>query len=56
MLIKLFKFIALNWSQIISAIIALLTALIAIFVLIPGPEPEATLQKIVDFIKSISAK
>jgi len=41
----------------LGALTALLTAAIAVASLIPGDEPEATLQKIVDFIsKYLSRK
>jgi hypothetical protein len=41
----------------LGALTALLTAAIAICALIPGDEPEATLQKILDFIsKYLSRK
>lgn len=39
-------------SAIIGAMILLLQAFIAFFLLIPGPQPEATLQKIVDRLQS----
>lgn len=47
-------FIMANWMAVLAAINGVLVALIAVFVLIPGPEPERTLQKIVDFIAKIS--
>lgn len=40
----------------IGAITALLTAVIAIAQLVPGDEPENTLQKIVDFLARFSKK
>lgn len=40
----------------IGAVTALLTAVIAIAQLIPGHEPENTLQKIVDFLAKFSRK
>lgn len=40
----------------IGAITALLTAVIAIAQLIPGDQPEATLQKVVDFLSKFSRK
>jgi len=43
-------------TQILGAVTALLTAGIAVATLFPGDEPEATLQKIVDFISKISRK
>ena len=40
----------------LGALTALLTAAIAICALIPGDEPENTLQKIVDFLSKFSRK
>ena len=40
----------------LGAITALLGAVIAIAQLIPGDEPEATLQRVVDFIAQFSRK
>jgi hypothetical protein len=48
--------ISLPWLQIIEAIGAISAALIALFVLIPGEQPEKTLQKVVDLIRKISRK
>jgi hypothetical protein len=45
-----------NWQQYLGVLSALLVGVIAVCTLIPGPEPEATLQRIVDFIASISRK
>jgi len=40
----------------VGALVALLSAVIAVASLIPGDEPENTLQKIVDFISKFSRK
>ena len=48
--------ISLPWPQILSAASGLCIALIAVFTLIPGDQPEKTLQKIVDLIAKISRK
>ena len=46
-----------DWVAWVGALTALLTAAIAVASLFPGDEPEATLQKIVDFIsKYLSRK
>lgn len=45
-----------HWVDVLHAVSALCGGLIAIFVLIPGDQPEATLQKIVDLIAKISVK
>ena len=50
------NWMAANWQGVLGAISALLMALIAIFMLLPGSEPENTLQKIVDFIAKFSKK
>jgi hypothetical protein len=48
--------IATNWQQYVGILTAVLTAAIAVATVIPGDEPERTLQKIVDFISSVSRK
>jgi hypothetical protein len=40
----------------VGALVALLSAVIAVASLIPGDEPENTLQKIVDFLSKFSRK
>jgi len=40
----------------IAAVVAVLSALIALFMLIPGDQPEKALQGIVDFLKKFSFK
>ena len=45
-----------NYQAVIASIIALLMGVIGVALLIPGPEPERTLQKIVDFLRGISRK
>lgn len=45
-----------NYQNAIVAINALLAALIAVCLLIPGSEPEGFLQKIVDFLAKFSKK
>lgn len=50
------KFVMANYAQIISAAVGLCSALIVIGAMIPGAEPEATLQKIVDFLARFSRK
>jgi hypothetical protein len=48
--------IATNWQQYVGILTAVLTAAVAVATVIPGDEPERTLQKIVDFISQISRK
>jgi len=45
-----------NWAGLVTALVGVFSALIAFFMIIPGEEPEKTLQKIVDFISSFSRK
>lgn len=45
-----------DWLAWLGAVTALLGAIIAIAQLIPGDEPENTLQKIVDFLAKFSRK
>ena len=45
-----------DWLAWVGAITALLGAVIAVAQLIPGDEPENTLQKIVDFLSKFSRK
>lgn len=51
----------LNWAiasgpNFISAVVAVFAALIALFALVPGEQPEKALQKIVDFLAKFSVK
>lgn len=41
---------------VLGAVSALLTALVALFVLIPGDQPEKALQALADTVKKISLK
>jgi len=45
-----------HWQEYLGVITAVLGAAIAVATVIPGDEPERTLQKIVDFISQISRK
>ena len=55
-LATILQWIIANGPQFLTAVVAVLTALIALFMVIPGDEPEKTMQKIVDFLKKFSAK
>lgn len=46
----------LNWLEILGAVTALLVALIAIFELIPGEQPEKALRKVVEILARFSRK
>jgi hypothetical protein len=50
------SFVVNHGTQILGAVTALLMAAIAVATLFPGDEPEATLQKIVNFIEKFSRK
>jgi hypothetical protein len=45
-----------NWEQLIGATSALLTAIIAISLMIPGEQPEKALKAIVAMLEKISKK
>lgn len=45
-----------NYAGLITALNGALLAIIAFFMLIPGNQPEAFLQKVVDFISKFSKK
>ena len=45
-----------NWQSYLGVLTAVLAAAIAVATIVPGDEPERTLQKIVDFISQISRK
>jgi hypothetical protein len=40
----------------VAAVVGILTALIGLFMLIPGDQPEKALQGVVDFIEKFSKK
>lgn len=51
----------LNWAvasgpNMIAAFMAVISALIAFFMLIPGEQPEKALQGVVDFLSKFSVK
>lgn len=45
-----------HYHEVASALVGILTGLIGIFMLVPGDEPERTLQKIVDVLAKFSKK
>lgn len=53
---SVFNFIVAHYAELISALVAVLTALIAVFAIIPGDQPEKALQGVVDFISKFSVK
>jgi hypothetical protein len=54
--IKLISWVSVYGAEILSAVVSAITALIALFMLIPGEQPEKALQKLVDFIAKFSRK
>lgn len=55
-ILAIIGWISAHYMVVISAVVGILTGLIAIFLLIPGDQPEKFLQSIVDFLKGISNK
>lgn len=55
-IIAIGQWLLVNWSTLLNAIVAVLTALIALFMLIPGDQPEKALQSVVNFIQKFSKK
>lgn len=51
-----FSWIIANYEAVLAAVLSLLMAIIAIAMLIPGEQPEKSLQKIVDFLAKFSKK
>lgn len=49
-------FLTENWVPLLAAIEALLGAIIAICMLIPGPQPEQFLQSVLDVLTKFSRK
>lgn len=47
---------SLNWLEILGAVNTIVVALITIFTLIPGDQPEKTLRAIAAFIERFSRK
>ena len=56
LMLKFFSFIVENFHVIISAVTMVLSGIIAIALLIPGDEPEKTLQSVLDFLTQFSKK
>lgn len=55
-LLSIVNWVLANYQAVISAVMAILTGVIAISLLIPGDQPEKTLQAIVDWLKKFSVK
>lgn len=55
-LLAIISYISANYALIIAALVGVLTALIGLFMLIPGEQPEKFLQSVVDFLAKFSVK
>lgn len=56
MILSLLSYIAAHYMEIAAAISAVCAALIALFLMIPGEQPEKALQSVVDFLSKFSKK
>jgi hypothetical protein len=50
------EWILANYQAVIAAVVAVMTGVIGISLLIPGEQPEKTLQKIVEWLSAFSKK
>lgn len=50
------EWILANYQAVAAAVVAVMTGVIGISLLIPGEQPEKTLQKIVDWLSKLSSK
>ena len=50
------QWILVNYQLVLSSILAVLTAVIAVAMVIPGEQPEKALQGVVDFLAKFSKK
>jgi hypothetical protein len=50
------QWLVLHGPELVSAIVALLSGVIAIALIIPGEQPEKALQGVVEFLKKFSKK
>jgi len=54
--LEIVNWIFANGPHFISALVAVLSALVALFLLIPGDQPEKALKGIADFLAKFSKK
>lgn len=54
--VAIVSWLTVNYQLLISAVAGLVTVLISLALVIPGKQPEALLQKFVDFITKFSKK
>lgn len=53
---NLIAWIVAHYQDVITSVSAVCTALVALFMLIPGDQPEKFLQGVVDFLSKFSRK
>jgi hypothetical protein len=53
---QIVNFLVVNYQAIITAVVSILTSIIAVSLLIPGDQPEKALQGIADFLSKFSKK
>jgi hypothetical protein len=56
MLINVGKWLVQYGPELLAAIVLILSGVMGVFMLVPGEQPEKTLQKILDFLKKFSKK
>lgn len=55
-MMQLIGWVSVYGPQLAAALVGVCTALIGLFLLVPGEQPEKSLQKVVDFISKFSRK
>lgn len=55
-IMAVFSWLYVNYGALILAVEAVLSALIVLFLIVPGDQPEKALQAAVDFVKKLSRK
>ncbi len=55
-LLEIGQFLLAHGPEIVSAIVAILSGIIAISLMIPGEQPEKALKKVVALLEKVSAK
>lgn len=53
---EILKVLVANWDVLLAGVIGTLSGVIAIALVIPGDQPEKSLQKAVDFLSKFSKK
>ena len=55
-ILEIGKWILDNYQAVLSALVAVVSALIALFLIIPGEQPEKALKSVADFLAKFSKK